>query len=575
MTITPRGKEIKTYEEIRQCAEHFAKGVGELGLCEPVEVDGEKTKLIGYFLENSWVGPVTIIASEYMQAMGNFIYADPVDQFHYISEHGMFDTVVVSTRFLDFMITPMEKKELRVIKNFVIFRDASPELISRIKALGATIYQFDDVVAKGRESKLVLERVNKDTKFLSICTSGSTGTPKCAVMTDKSTFQNIACEFGPWHDLFTTQLVMLNNLTLGFGTVLGFNILVLCKGGRLVYLSQPGANFFEDVRVSDPTFLCLAPIAYNKMYQGIQQAIDSLPSPQREGIRGILAKKAAYFEATHSYVHPELDKALTPFRAHFFGSNLRHLFNIGARLTDKVLNFFRIFTGQKVINIYGCVECTGIVTMARDTDEADCIGIPTPWYETKLVDIPEKNYTSKDVVDGKPCPRGELWVRGPTCIRYFNDPKKSAETLTPDGWLKTGDVVALKEDMSFRIIDRRRHIIKLTCVISFDSSLVSLNSCRWNTWSPCIRRASMWHRCACTAATSATTSRLWWSRGPTPSCGWRGRRAFRGTFALSSTARRSRTRSWPTSKGSGSRTRYGEACERDRRCTLSTYRRSS
>lgn len=41
--------------------------------------------------------------------------------------------------------------------------------------------------------------------------------------------------------------------------------------------------------------------------------------------------------------------------------------------------------------------------------------------EFKLVDVPEMNYTSKDVnEEEEPAPRGELWVRGPNVIPgYF------------------------------------------------------------------------------------------------------------------------------------------------------------
>jgi len=54
----------------------------------------------------------------------------------------------------------------------------------------------------------------------------------------------------------------------------------------------------------------------------------------------------------------------------------------------------------------------------------------------------------------------ELLVRGPNVFMgYLNLPDKTAEAITPDGWLHTGDVAAMDEDGCFRIIDRMKDII--------------------------------------------------------------------------------------------------------------------
>jgi long-subunit acyl-CoA synthetase (AMP-forming) len=38
-------------------------------------------------------------------------------------------------------------------------------------------------------------------------------------------------------------------------------------------------------------------------------------------------------------------------------------------------------------------------------------------------------------------PRGELWLRGPSIFKgYFHDEENTKLTLTPDGWLRTGDI---------------------------------------------------------------------------------------------------------------------------------------
>ncbi|KAI8943118.1 hypothetical protein NX059_001149 [Plenodomus lindquistii] len=58
--------------------------------------------------------------------------------------------------------------------------------------------------------------------------------------------------------------------------------------------------------------------------------------------------------------------------------------------------------------------------------------------------------------------RGEIWVRGPNIMKgYWNKPGPTKDTLTPDGWLRTGDVAYVDEDNYFFIVDRMKELIKV------------------------------------------------------------------------------------------------------------------
>jgi long-chain acyl-CoA synthetase len=55
---------------------------------------------------------------------------------------------------------------------------------------------------------------------------------------------------------------------------------------------------------------------------------------------------------------------------------------------------------------------------------------------------------------------GELQVRGPNVFMgYLNLPDKTAQALSPDGWLHTGDVATVDDEGYFRITDRMKDII--------------------------------------------------------------------------------------------------------------------
>jgi acyl-CoA synthetase (AMP-forming)/AMP-acid ligase II len=104
-----------------------------------------------------------------------------------------------------------------------------------------------------------------------------------------------------------------------------------------------------------------------------------------------------------------------------------------------------------VLTAYGLSEASGIVTMCRRGDEPEVIastsGRAIPDTEVKVVDP-----------SGAPAPAGspgEVLARGFNVMReYFEDPQATASVLTPDGWLRTGDVGVLDSAGNLRITDR-------------------------------------------------------------------------------------------------------------------------
>jgi 4-coumarate--CoA ligase len=58
--------------------------------------------------------------------------------------------------------------------------------------------------------------------------------------------------------------------------------------------------------------------------------------------------------------------------------------------------------------------------------------------------------------------RGEIWVRGPNVMKgYWKKPEATKETITEDGWLKTGDVAYVDKGGDIFIVDRKKELIKV------------------------------------------------------------------------------------------------------------------
>ncbi|MFJ9906788.1 FadD3 family acyl-CoA ligase [Streptomyces sp. NPDC101152] len=98
-----------------------------------------------------------------------------------------------------------------------------------------------------------------------------------------------------------------------------------------------------------------------------------------------------------------------------------------------------------VLTAYGLSEASGIVTMCRRGDD------PTVIASTSGRAIPGTEVRVEAPV-GQP---GEVLVRGFNVMRgYYEDAAATAEVLTEDGWLRTGDVGVLDPAGNLRITDR-------------------------------------------------------------------------------------------------------------------------
>lgn len=82
------------------------------------------------------------------------------------------------------------------------------------------------------------------------------------------------------------------------------------------------------------------------------------------------------------------------------------------------------------------------------------IGIPITDTDARIVD------EETGEVELPPGKRGELVIKGPQVMKgYLNRPEDDSEALR-DGWLYTGDLALMDEEGYFRIVDRKKEIIK-------------------------------------------------------------------------------------------------------------------
>jgi predicted CoA-binding protein len=126
-----------------------------------------------------------------------------------------------------------------------------------------------------------------------------------------------------------------------------------------------------------------------------------------------------------------------------FGGRVRFFLCGGARLNPDLARFFEGI-GIPVLEGYGATESAAASFVNRpQACRPGTVGLPLPGTEVRLGDD------------------GEILIRSPGLMRgYWKNEARTAEALTPDGWLRTGDVGRLDPGGFLVVTERKKDLIK-------------------------------------------------------------------------------------------------------------------
>ena len=132
---------------------------------------------------------------------------------------------------------------------------------------------------------------------------------------------------------------------------------------------------------------------------------------------------------------------------------LRWFISGGAPCPQALADRLRI-AGIQYRQGFGLTECGPNCFATSDRaaiEKPECVGWPSPFLSMRLV---REDGSDADV--GEP---GELLLRGPQMFAgYWKDPERTKEAVTPDGWLRTGDLAVRDEKGTYRICGRRKEM---------------------------------------------------------------------------------------------------------------------
>jgi long-chain acyl-CoA synthetase len=309
---------------------------------------------------------------------------------------------------------------------------------------GRAALEADPGLTLGTEEKIQPEDV-----AVLIYTSGTTGPPKGAMLT---------------HRNIMAQLEMLDTMgATDHRDVMMFFLPLAHVGERVpghysrIYRGVSAAfvedfnRILDDMREIRPTVFGSVPRIFEKAYARVRSEADQA-SP--------MAKRVFLWAERVGRTASRLEQAGRPLPVFLrlqrvladrlvfrkirgiFGGRVRYFLSSSAPISLEIIEFFHA-AGMLILEAWGQTEVSCFATINFENDyRLGSVGKALPGTELQIAD------------DGEILVRGAIVFKG-----YLNQPELTAETLTEDGWIRTGDLGRLDQDGFLWITGRKKEII--------------------------------------------------------------------------------------------------------------------
>ncbi|MCB5250162.1 MAG: AMP-binding protein [Candidatus Cloacimonadales bacterium] len=270
-----------------------------------------------------------------------------------------------------------------------------------------------------------------------IYTSGTTGQSKGVMLSHKNLVYNAYTTIqGIQRINEYDRLISILPLAHTYECTIGM-IIPMMAGSYVYYLDRPPTPsvLIPACQKIKPTMILTVPLIIEKIFK-----IQLYPQFNRNKLLSFLYKIPNTRKILHKIAGKKL-QALFGGKIHFFGIG-------GAKLSYEVERF--LWEGGFPYSIgYGLTEASPLIAGQTPSKmKFRSTGIPVPGLEVKI-DDPDPQ--TKE---------GEILVRGGSVMKgYYNDPQRTAEVFTKDGFFKTGDLGILNKDNYLYIKGRIKNVI--------------------------------------------------------------------------------------------------------------------
>ncbi|MDD0812150.1 AMP-binding protein [Curvibacter sp. RS43] len=226
----------------------------------------------------------------------------------------------------------------------------------------------------------------------------------------------------------------------------------LYTGSKLNFVENP-ETVPENVREIAPTVFTAVPRVWEKFYSGVMIALKESSALQQAvygwaiGVGRQIAERVLAGQPVSASLKAQFTLArwlaLNNVRKMIGIHRARFLVTGAAPISPELVKWY-LALGVPMLEVWGMTETCGAAT-----------GVPAHRIKPGSIG-PAASYNEVRIDPAT----GEIQVRGPNVFKgYLNQPEKTAETISPEGWLHTGDVGVIEADGYLRITDRMKDII--------------------------------------------------------------------------------------------------------------------
>jgi long-chain acyl-CoA synthetase len=439
-----------TWAQVLEEVRAFAVGLAELGLKR-----GDKLAIIGANKPRLYWA---MCAAQSLGAVPVPLYADSVaEEMAYVLEHA------------EITIAVAENQEQV---------DKLLSIADRVPRLGHIVYDeprglrdydsarltwIDDVQKIGREKladpknlarweQSVAEGKGGDLAII-LYTSGTTGRPKGVMLTHDNVL--ISARNGNLFDHLGENEEIIAYLPLAWVGDHIFSYAQSYVAGFCVSCPEAPETVVEDRREIGTTYAFAPPRIYENLLTLTMVRMEDAGALKRKMFHffigfarkwgeKILNKEKVPLWARLVYWLGEI-LVYGPLKNRFGLSRIRVAYTAGEAIGPEIFRFYRAL-GINLKQLYGQTEAAVYITAQPDGEiYSDTVGKPNIDVDVKIDD------------------NGEVLFRSPgVFVGYYKDPDKTAETKTPDGWVRTGDAGFFDVKTGhLKIIDRAKDVGKL------------------------------------------------------------------------------------------------------------------